>query len=213
MKFKRLKYYFTSFLILISFTTGQKVHAENLTTNYLNPNVSYTSVNGAWSAFGDISRTNIDGKLGWCIDPKTPAYAGGGYTSTPSYNARMNLITAMASDLGAETNDSVYVAALKMLHGELGWTWTSLSGMAMSSADAQINAINDRINQWNAKPSFNGQTVKVKYGQSVTLTDTNDVLSGYSNLGANTGSVNYSISGNKLTITPKDTTKASGVLG
>ncbi|GAB2023446.1 hypothetical protein RyT2_25220 [Pseudolactococcus yaeyamensis] len=210
MKIKKI---LTSAAIALTFgaSTGQ-VSAATLTQDYLNPMTSYTSVNGAWNGWGDVSRMRIDGKLGWCIEPQTPAHAGGGYNSTPSYSEKMNLITAMASDLGAETNNEVYTAALKMLHGEVGWTWTSLSGMPMSNVDSQINAINNKINQWNTKPSFNGQTVTVKYGQSVTLTDTNNVLAGYSSLQINSGNVTYSINGNKMTITPKDPSKASGNL-
>jgi hypothetical protein len=202
-------------LITNGFIFSSITHAEDVTIGpALTTFDAYLTSNSAYSVFNyELRRQYVNGKLAWCIELPTLTIPGSGYSSTPSYSVRMNLITAMASDLGAATNDVVYSAAQKMLHGEVGWTYSSAAPITLIQMDAQINTINDRINQWHTKPSFDGQTVKVKYGESVTLTDTNNVLSGYSTLGANTGSVNYSISGNKLTITPKDTTKANGTLG
>lgn len=209
MKFKKL---ITAVLLLVtSVSTAQVVSAASLDLQYLNPIVSYEAVNGAWVGWGDVARMRIDGKLGWCIEPQTAAHSGEGYNSSPSYSERMNLITAMASDLNAAGDDMYYTAALQMLHGEISWGWTYLS-LGLGTTAPYIAAINQKINQWNTKPSFNGQTFTVKLGQSITLTDINNVLSGYSDLGVNNANVDFSINGNKLTITPKDTTKASGVL-
>ncbi|SJZ75491.1 hypothetical protein SAMN02745116_01344 [Pilibacter termitis] len=202
-----------SALLLAGFAQARNVSSETLDIQYLSPTVHYESHTQGYTGFADISRMYIDGKLGWCIEPETPAHAGAGYSSTPSYNHKMNLITAMASDLGAETNNEIFVGALKMLHGEINWTWDKLTGMTMATADSAIGRINTKITEWNTKPSFDGQTITVKYGDSITLTDTNNVLSEYSNMKVNSANVIYSISGNKITITPKDATKASGILG
>ncbi|WP_159443238.1 hypothetical protein [Pilibacter termitis] len=49
----------------------------------------------------------------------------------------------MASDLGAETNNEIFVGALKMLHGEINWTWDKLTGMTMATAGVQYSRSNN----------------------------------------------------------------------
>ena len=63
---------------------------------------------------------------------------------------------------------------------------------------AERNEIMRLVNNHYNKPSFNGQTVKVKVGDTITLTDTNNVLSGYDVILSN--NAEYSINGNNLTV-------------
>ena len=70
------------------------------------------------------------------------------------------------------------------------------------NVDAERNVINSLVAQHYIKPSFNGTTVTAQVGTSVTLTDTNNVLSNYEVFTSN--NANVSINGNQLTITPTE---------
>lgn len=70
------------------------------------------------------------------------------------------------------------------------------------NVDAERNVINSLVAQHYTKPSFNGTTVTAQVGTSVTLTDTNNVLSNYEVFTSN--NANVSINGNQLTITPTE---------
>ena len=70
------------------------------------------------------------------------------------------------------------------------------------NVDAERNVINNLVAQHYTKPSFNGTTVTAQVGTSVTLTDTNNVLSNYEVYASN--NANVSINGNQLTITPTE---------
>ena len=70
------------------------------------------------------------------------------------------------------------------------------------NVDAEKNVINSLVAQHYTKPSFNGTTVTAQVGTSVTLTDTNNVLSNYEVYASN--NANISINENQLTITPTE---------
>lgn len=70
------------------------------------------------------------------------------------------------------------------------------------NVDTERNIINNLVAQHYTKPSFNGTTVTAQVGTSVTLTDTNNVLSNYEVFASN--NANVSIKGNQLTITPTE---------
>ena len=64
---------------------------------------------------------------------------------------------------------------------------------------AQKNEINNLIAHHYDRPSFNGQSYKLQVGQSLTITDSNNVLSQYS---ISVSGAEYSVNGNELTIKP-----------
>lgn len=65
---------------------------------------------------------------------------------------------------------------------------------------AERNEINRLIEQHSIRPSFDAGYYRVQKGKSLTLTDTNNVLSDYD---VSVSGADYSINGNILTITPK----------
>lgn len=54
------------------------------------------------------------------------------------------------------------------------------------------------VNSHYVKPSFNGQTITMKVGDKITLTDTNNVLSNYDVIMSN--NAEYQVNGNTITI-------------
>lgn len=68
------------------------------------------------------------------------------------------------------------------------------------NVDNEKNVIKDLVAHHYDKPSFNNTTVTTQVGKSVTLTDTNNVLSNYDVYASNGAEI--SINGNQLTINP-----------
>ena len=65
--------------------------------------------------------------------------------------------------------------------------------------EKERNEIERLIANHSTKPSFNGKIYNVQVGESLVLEDTNNVLS---NFNINVNNADYTINGNKLTITP-----------
>ncbi|HHT20802.1 MAG TPA: LPXTG cell wall anchor domain-containing protein [Tissierellia bacterium] len=63
-----------------------------------------------------------------------------------------------------------------------------------------LNGLNQLIANYNVIPSFSGQSINLKIGESITLTDANGVLSSY-RFGNVPDGITYSVNGNNLTIT------------
>lgn len=84
---------------------------------------------------------------------------------------------------------------------------------SMVDIEAIKAKINKIVTDYEKKPSFDKQKVTVKLGESITLTDTNNAgLSRFDNVALNSAGIDYSINGNKITITPKKESKETGVL-
>ena len=73
--------------------------------------------------------------------------------------------------------------------------WGAGTNMDVS---AEKNTIMNLVNSHYVKPSFNGQTITMKVGDKITLTDTNNVLSNYDVIMSN--NAEYQINGNNITI-------------
>ena len=74
-------------------------------------------------------------------------------------------------------------------------------------------AVLEKVDQFYTTPSISGQTVTLKMGETVTLTDTTGALVDYGDTPVvNTSGVSVTKSGNKITITATGTPKESGVV-
>ncbi|WP_267491681.1 SpaA isopeptide-forming pilin-related protein [Enterococcus sp. BWT-B8] len=85
-----------------------------------------------------------------------------------------------------------------------------MDGTPLSNYQAIKDKINQVIADYEKKPSFTNQTIKVVLGQSVTVTDTNNTnLNSFKETNNSTNS-EYKINGNNLTFTPNvDSTSGS----
>lgn len=68
------------------------------------------------------------------------------------------------------------------------------------------------MNAHNTKPSFNNQTITLNVGDTITLNDTNGVLSKYGNLASNSANLQLNKSGNQLKLTATSSSKETGKL-
>ncbi|OEG13164.1 peptidase [Enterococcus termitis] len=157
----------------------------------------------------------------FCYEPKATidSTVTSGYTSNPLPNIvnqpRAKYISVLWKYAGADA-DTQIVAQSLFWQEVNGLTITSIvrpDGTPLSNYQSIKDKINKVVDDYMKKPSFSGQTVKVNLGETVTLTDTDNVgLERFDGRFQNTANVDWSISGNKLTITPKKDSNTSGVL-
>mgnify|MGYP001622943896 CR=1 FL=1 len=84
---------------------------------------------------------------------------------------------------------------------------------SQSTYNAFKKAVLAKVDQFYTTPSIDGQTVSMKIGETVTLTDTTGALVDYGDTPVvNTSGVSVTKSGNKITITATGTPKESGVV-
>lgn len=173
------------------------------------------SDNGANYSSWKLENYYVDGNVAFCIEPGipegNPMYEGSWEQTGLSNNIKQRVL--LLAYYGYQYNGHQtqgYRAATQALIWETilgGNTHVSFNTERYGAGtpynvDAERNVINDLVNRHYTKPSFNGTTVTAQVGTSVTLTDTNNVLSNYEVYASN--NANVSINGNQLTITPTE---------
>ena len=154
----------------------------------------------------------VDGKVAYCIEPGIPegtTYSQGTWASTglsDNIKERLLLIAYYGYTYpGHETTE--YRAATQ------GMLWSTILGNNTTviftksrwgegsrlNISSEMEEIERLIKNHYVKPSFNGQTITAQVGETLTLTDTNNVLSNYK---ISVSGANYSVDGNNLIITP-----------
>ncbi|MGM9875695.1 MAG: SpaA isopeptide-forming pilin-related protein [Bacilli bacterium] len=173
------------------------------------------SDNGANYSSWKLENYYVDGNVAFCIEPGipegSPMQQGTWENTGLSNNIKQRVL--LLAYYGYQYNGHQtqgYRAATQALIWEtiLGGNTRVTYSTARYGAgtpynvDAERNVINSLVAQHYTKPSFNGTTVTAQVGTSVTLTDTNNVLSNYEVYASN--NANVSINGNQLTITPTE---------
>lgn len=174
------------------------------------------SDNGSNYASWKLENYYVDGNVAYCIEPGvtegTDNYIQGTWENTGLSNSikqRILLLSYYGYQYSGHQTQG-YRAATQALIWETilgGNTHVTYSTARYGAGtpynvDAERNVINSLVAQHYTKPSFNGTTVTAQVGTSVTLTDTNNVLSNYEVYASN--NANVSINGNQLTITPTE---------
>ncbi len=184
----------------------------NVSSDYVKVNTS-TGVHDV----GKITvRTNGKEELAFCIEPDVIISLGdnSGYVGKDrtDISARTEQIATLWNTVSADI--WYYRVAQTMI-------WEQVNGIQIYSIDGLSDTdyqnikgkINQAVDSYNKQPSFNGQTVTVNLGNSVTLTDNNNSSLGqFETLALNTAKVQYSINGNQLTITPDKNSDDTGKL-
>ncbi|EPI04512.1 hypothetical protein D920_00212, partial [Enterococcus faecalis 13-SD-W-01] len=160
----------------------------------------------------------VNGDIAMCIEQGVALNVGanGGYTAilqNTDLMKRLSLIKYYGIIVPGHTLQRELMT--QMLSWEQqGLTPTSVSGVfSMSDYQAFKTTVMTEVNKFYMTPSFSGQTVTLKVGESVTLTDTTGAFSNYRNTpGVNTARVSVSKSGNSLTITARSDSNESGIL-
>ncbi|OJG72196.1 LPXTG-domain-containing protein cell wall anchor domain [Enterococcus phoeniculicola] len=184
-------------------------------------NVSGAYANGtsfATKTTGLFAVYNQQKQAVFCIDPgipipdeSTPGYEKNPLPTMPD---KAKLITVLWNKVG--TDMDTQMVAQKMV-------WEEVNGLSLDKVISPNGTlidskgieskINQVINDYQKKPSFDHTTVKTILGKSTTLSDKNGVnLSEFNEVVKNTANVDYRVSGNQLIITPNANSKVSGEL-
>lgn len=142
----------------------------------------------------------VDGEIAFCVEPGQLVDVNANYSASKYSSAQRTTIENIAYvgwELSNKTDED-YIATQYMIWEALGATLNSTSYSGYSAKKRQIQNKIDLL--FNTNPSFTGDTINLKVGESVTLTDANGVFNNYSLSSKSTG-ITISKSRNKLTIT------------
>ncbi|EPB3002872.1 SpaA isopeptide-forming pilin-related protein, partial [Enterococcus hirae] len=170
---------------------------------------------------GYYAKKDGNGNMLWCVEPGAPLSWGAnpGYTTSAVTKAEY-IKASLAVYWGWEKQKSIvnafYTEKLvqEITTGVTTSGITDVSGqgrVSQSGYEAFKRATLAKVDTFYKKPSFDGKTYTVKLGETLSLTDSNNVLS-YYKLMVNNANVTTSINGNTLKITPKNNSNESGNL-
>lgn len=188
-------------------TTTKAAGNHTLASGYY-PGYSYQfKMSNGFDAWGQGFWLTMDGKPVFCVDIKTQFEEGGGsgYTESDFTHAEartMSLIAYYGWEKHKTAPDAINwrLATQYMIYETMGHTPVSITGFDYPTYKTQIQ---NEINRHNLRPSFHSGNYEVNVNESITLTDTNGVLSEFAEVGSQNG-VNVVRNGNSLTITPTD---------
>lgn len=211
--------------ILPSAVNASIVHPEEITVEYDNNKLYVVKgTNKDGSSFDERTpplEATYDGKRDdiFCIESAVPIVSEitTGYKANPlpSMSVRARYISVLWKYAGKD--DDTKIVAQTMIweeHEGKSINYIRRPDGTMVDIDAIKAKINKVIDDYVKKPSFNKQNVTVKLGESITLTDTDNVgLERFDTMSPKSDSnVKWSIQGNKLTITPTKDSKENGIL-
>ncbi|WP_258080171.1 SpaA isopeptide-forming pilin-related protein [Enterococcus faecium] len=170
---------------------------------------------------GYYAKRDASGNPLWCVEPGAPLDWGAnpGFT-TSNVTDDKYIKASLAVYWGWEKQKSIvnsfYTEKLvqEITTGKRVESMSDLSGqgrVSLSGYEVFRKETLAKVDTFFKRPSFNGKSYTVQAGETLTLTDTNKVLS-YYELEENNANVSTSISGNTLKITPKTDSKDSGSL-
>lgn len=217
---KKINVFIVSFLMILSGMDLTILNAAGGTLTYgASTGVSYTTSGPALEGGmrTDFSANSpqllLNSKIVFCVDPSTIAIDGGnGYERSDFLDTNLRKNLNLIAYHGYYTHEKTmkwYMASQFMMWEARGWKIDSTNLSDYASMKAQIK---EEVDHHYDKPSFNGTTKTVNVGQSITLTDTNKVLSEFTL--SDVKGVTITKNGDKVTITPTasapDSFKLSG---
>lgn len=170
---------------------------------------------------GYYAKKDSSGTMLWCVEPGAPLDwgANSGYTISNVTKAQY-IKASLAVYWGWEKQKSIvnafYTEKLvqEITTGVTTFNIVDLSGkgrISQSGYEAFKKETLAKVDTFYKRPSFDGKTYTVKLGETLTLTDSNNVLN-YYKLMTNNVNVSVSINGNTLKLTPSNNSMESGKL-
>lgn len=175
---------FSLMTIVVAFFVGPIISLAATVTN--DPVADYSS---SWklNRFGGKDWTDsqvwmkkADGVTAFCIEHGVDLWGGSDFTPSELTIAEKDRLS-LISYYGYQLDPTVlnYAVTQNIVWEELG---DSLLSTTIPNYAAHKNQILSKVNKHNAKPSFNGQSVEINVGDSITLTDSAGVLNNYQHL-------------------------------
>lgn len=192
------------------FTSSTPVQASTLTldepTNYYYTGVP---VNLGYPITQNIYVLKQDNKKVFFIESGVLANSGEGYTPETFINAKKDLLSKIAYYGYTKTSQSHYDYAVTQLVilEELGDQYHSSTIPNYQQRKAEIMAM---VNKHDTLPYWHNQEVTIKVGDSLTLKDTNNVLTDMT-LESNTTNAGLKQNGNTIVITPSATSNNGSI--
>lgn len=200
-----------SIISLISFSNNVDAYqvVGNLNRNPM-PNMFYERTRANYYFSYQFSEYSIDSKVAYCIEPgvditESTYYATDNLTSGSGYTAETMRKVLLYAYYGYEYpghNTNLYRVATQTMIWEETDTFkfryfTERYGYgSYIDISKEKNEIQRLVDNHYVRPSFNGQTITANVGETITLTDNNNVLSNYEVIGNNITDV--TINGNQL---------------
>lgn len=203
---------FLTLLITLSsvFISTSPIHASsNLKLEATGYTYTGTSPNTGTVINHKIFKMNMDGKYVFCIESGIYTSGGGGYIPENFNSSKKDLLSKIAyyGYTMTDKTDYDYAVTQIMIWGELGDKFINTNVPNYQQRKSEIMAL---VNGHNTLPSWTNKEYSVEAGKSITITDTNNVISKMF-LTSNTTNTNLSLSGNKLTI-KADKNSTSGTI-
>ena len=161
---------------------------------------------------------NSDGSFVYCIEPGTPVSDGAVYPGqdfdqsyvgqmTQEQWRRITLLAYYGYGYGNHTDIHWYTVTQYLIwqtvpHGYDIYFTDSLNGNRITKYTNEINELNRLVEEHNISPNLSSDTIDMVIGDTVELTDSNNVLNKFEVV--DTDNVSASISGNTLSITAND---------
>ena len=161
---------------------------------------------------------NSDGSFVYCIEPGTPVSDGAVYPGqdfdqsyvgqmTQEQWRRITLLAYYGYGYGNHTDIHWYTVTQYLIwqtvpHGYDIYFTDSLNGNRITKYTDEINELNRLVEEHNISPNLSSDTIDMVIGDTVELTDSNNVLNKFEVV--DTDNVSASISGNTLSITAND---------
>ncbi len=179
------------------------VYAANKVTVSKQIPYSYRGVNTTspyYSYWGEIVRKiNADGQIAFCVQPEQELIPSSHFTVHDFSSAQKTQIEniAYAGWHLSNKSDDDYAATQFMIWEAMGMKIESTSFSNYANKKAEINK---RLQLFDKFPSFKNESLTLKVGEAITLTDSNGVFENYY-FTSSSGGVTATKAGNKLTIT------------
>ena len=150
----------------------------------------------------------VNGIIAFCIEPEIQRGDGDGYTMSDFTHAQRETFSRIiyhGYDNTAKTGKD-YVVTQNVLWEYIATIRNDLDingswGFVGINYQAEKATLWNKVNNHNSRASFHNTSIKLKTGESLTLTDTNNALSQSTIIG--NGGLDVSLSGNKVTVTAR----------
>ena len=178
--------------------------------------VSYVMAGfGTTTRYERMAHHYVDGKYAYCIEPNNLFYNNQSYAPmpmdihNPTYKRINDVLNFGAKD---DSNDLNSAYTQLMVWEALGWTTTEVGREgSLAGFQAYKASVNAKINNFYKKASFTGQTVTVKLGERVTLTDSNNAIQNMK-ITINTANVGVDWNGNSIIVYPTEKSNENGIV-
>ena len=152
---------------------------------------------------------NSDGSFVYCIEPGTPVSDGAVYPGQDFDQSYVGQMTQEQWSYGYGNHTDIhwytvtqYLIWQTVPHGYDIYFTDSLNGNRITKYTNEINELNRLVEEHNISPNITNDTIDMVIGDTVELTDSNNVLNKFEVV--DTDNVSASISGNTLSITAND---------